>query len=549
MSDFRIKFLGLAAFATLFAGASYGQVSGCGTGTGAASATPGPATMRSEGTTELTGDLTWGCTTTGSSTTATVTIFASAPVTSKLLTSAPVGGGNTEAALFVGGTVVGGPYYGSVSGNQVSFTNVTLGTGAHTFKVQNVRVNASAVTLSATLTSVTEQALVSENNTSSAFAVATTVGYVFPSLQATTLRTNPIAAVSPTVTNYTTCSGNAFSATKSINASFVVTVKGLFAGAFKLQASTAASAGEGGSFIPGDGTGAGAATSATKIQLAFAGVPSGLTLYLPTTVSNAGLSLQAVDANGAALPAATATGYPRGLGLGSFAASFPSSPATESTGDTAAFTSSSGTVTVTYLVTGTDKTNSSETADIPVYVAFAANAFTTVQGPITVLEGYAPQAAAGAGSTIPSFAVQTGTPVSATTIALCQTNLLFPFITSAPGFDTGIALANTSADPFGSAAAPGSCTLNFYGTGAPTPSTGVAAPGGIQAGGATSAFLLSGVAPGFTGYMIAVCNYQFGHGFAYIAYNLSQTSGTSMGYIANVLPNRSTGVISENLNQ
>jgi len=510
--------------------------------------------MRAEGTTELAGDLTFNCISSGNTSTATVTIFASAPVTSKTIT---VPGGNSEAVLFTcttqsncAATTTGGPYYGTVSGNQISFTNITLTAGTAPFGVlvENVRLNASAVTLSTTLTTVTEQALVSANNTSSAFATGTVVGYVFPSLQTTTLRTNPIAAVSPTVTNYTTCAGNSFSATKSISASFVVTVKSLFAGALKLQAATGASAGENGSYT-NTATGAGIATSATKIQLAFAGVPSGVTLYLPTTVSNAGLSLMAVDANGAPIAAASASGFPRALGTGAFASAFPSSPATEATGDTAAFTASSGTVTVTYLVTGTDKTNSSETADIPVYVAFSPNAFTTAQGPITVLEGYAPQAAAGAASSIPSFAVQTGTPVSATTISLCQTNLLFPFITSAPGFDTGIALANTSADPFGTAASPGSCTLNFYGTGAPTPSTGVAAPGGIQAGGATSAFLLSGVAPGFTGYMIAVCNYQFGHGFAFIAYNLSQTSGTSMGYVANVLPNRSTSVVSENLNQ
>jgi len=122
-------------------------------------------------------------------------------------------------------------------------------------------------------------------------------------------------------------------------------------------------------------------------------------------------------------------------------------------------------------------------------------------------------------------------------------------VTSVTGFDTGIALSNTSADPFGTTAVGGTCSLNFYGTGAPTPSTGVNAPGGTQAGGSSTAFLLSSVAPGFTGYLIAQCTYQYGHGFAYIVYNFGQTSGATMGYLATVMPNRGTGAISESLGE
>ena len=78
----------------------------------------------------------------------------------------------------------------------------------------------------------------------------------------------------------------------------------------------------------------------------------------------------------------------------------------------------------------------------------------------------------------------------------------------------------------------------------------MAAPGGTQTGGTSNAFLLSSVAPGFTGYMIAQCNYHVvGHGFGYIIYNFGQTSGATLGYNALVMPNRATGVVSESLGQ
>ena len=40
------------------------------------------------------------------------------------------------------------------------------------------------------------------------------------------------------------------------------------------------------------------------------------------------------------------------------------------------------------------------------------------------------------------------------------TNLLFPYVTNANGFDTGIAISNTSADPFSTATGSGTCTLS-----------------------------------------------------------------------------------------
>jgi len=47
---------------------------------------------------------------------------------------------------------------------------------------------------------------------------------------------------------------------------------------------------------------------------------------------------------------------------------------------------------------------------------------------------------------------------------------------------------------------------------------------------------MSGLAPGFQGYIIAVCNFQFAHGFAFIS-DLGARN-LAMGYLALVLPNQ-----------
>jgi len=97
------------------------------------------------------------------------------------------------------------------------------------------------------------------------------------------------------------------------------------------------------------------------------------------------------------------------------------------------------------------------------------------------------------------------------------TNLLFTFVSNQAGFDTGFSISNTGADPFGTVGQTGTCTLSFFGVTSPnlpappplvTPSI---APGG------TYPNILSSAAPGFQGYMIAVCNFSYAHGYAFIS--------------------------------
>jgi hypothetical protein len=126
-------------------------------------------------------------------------------------------------------------------------------------------------------------------------------------------------------------------------------------------------------------------------------------------------------------------------------------------------------------------------------------------------------------------------PANFLTANKCTTNLLFTFVTNATGvgFDSGMAIANTSQDPYGTAPQHGTITLYFYGTNAPAPLT---TPD--VAAGATWAASLSTIAPGFQGYVIAIAQFQFGHGFAFITgkYNPGSVYDVAEGYLANIIP-------------
>ncbi len=129
-------------------------------------------------------------------------------------------------------------------------------------------------------------------------------------------------------------------------------------------------------------------------------------------------------------------------------------------------------------------------------------------------------------------------------VAPCTTNLLFTFVANTPpsggvgGFDTGLAIANTSSDPYGTTKQAGTCTLNGF------PRAGGAAVAFTTpsvAGGATFTTVLSSSSNpalnGFVGYIIAVCNFQYGHGFAFITNNFGVGApNLAQGYIANVIP-------------
>ncbi len=133
--------------------------------------------------------------------------------------------------------------------------------------------------------------------------------------------------------------------------------------------------------------------------------------------------------------------------------------------------------------------------------------------------------------------VETGSSsVEAITIENCSTTLLFPFVTNQAGHDTGIAISNTSEDAFGTAAHDGSCTIYYHGS----TEDGGAAPSeqtsGTIAAGEQLVFLVSAEAPGFQGYLMARCEFQFGHGLAFLNNGAGGVPTYAQSYLALVVP-------------
>jgi len=545
MTDFR-KILGFAAMATVFAGASYGQTVSCpGQSTptfpnlylavvaGIAPAVASPASpllLRAEGTTELVSDVVLtGCTATTTTASAALTVFMSQPVTSK-----PIGTATpqlTEATLLVTPTSAGAPsgatvpYSGVVNGSAVTFTGI-LFPSTFSMEVANVRVNATGTGATSAPVAVTETLFGGYNGLNTLNIAAVTVGTALQSLVAPafTLAGSPPSAV---VNNAVICTGNAVSVVTGLpTVSFSINVAEVLGGFFKSGVAVgggSAPSTEYGTFV-NTATGAGVPTSGTRIQLAMGGIPAAATVYLPVSITAPGSKAVMQLTSG------TTGGFSQVSPVTS-----PTSLVGVLGGGVAAFTASNGNVTAVYEITTSDPTTI-QSFPVPVYVTFTANLVTASQ--VTVLESYAPT-----GSTqIPNFAASAATPLNANTITACVTNLLFPFVTSQLGFDTGLAISNTSSDPFGkygavppgTTAPAGACTLNYYGAGAPSPAA-VATPS--IASGTTYAFVNSSVAPGFQGYVIVQCPFIGGHGFGFVT-NLGSAgnSAVAQGYNALSMP-------------
>jgi hypothetical protein len=204
-------------------------------------------------------------------------------------------------------------------------------------------------------------------------------------------------------------------------------------------------------------------------------------------------------------------------------------------------------------------TTTNERVDIRVVFAWIANTTNNLPslGTSTANGNLAPLstvATASSSAAIPRF-VDGAVNRNLLTINSCRSNLLFPFVANTDGFDTGIAIANTTKDPFGTALQTGTCTVNFYGVvgnskvclSYPSPSI----TGGehflwsLANGGAVNA------TAGFRGYVIAQCNFQYAHGYAFISDLGAQR--LAQGYLALVLDDpiadrgNRTGSVSETL--
>jgi hypothetical protein len=255
----------------------------------------------------------------------------------------------------------------------------------------------------------------------------------------------------------------------------------------------------------------------------------------------------------------------------------------------ATMTASSATLTSTANTETLDFTSTVDPIDIDT-VRFACTTFTIGNSatvpfaagslPITMTATLAPTGAAlsstgtvlttGTTGQIPRYTAnqQPATPLIVINIVPAQTNLLIPYaVTTTGGYDTGIAIANTTTDPFGgkalgsAIATSGTVALSFYpqtgtactlttATGSTTPASftmspisglgvGLDASGNLKSGGTWVVLLsqLLGAAPaaagcpaatGFTGYIFVVANSTDVHGAAFISNFSSFTSATNV---------------------
>ena len=219
---------------------------------------------------------------------------------------------------------------------------------------------------------------------------------------------------------------------------------------------------------------AGVANAGTRLMLQFSSVVTGTQVFVPTVVrltnqlngQVTGVAvLTSTDPNGAGgFSAVTSNGGAIGTCLASSGC-----PAAGTVSGLAAVGVFNGAGIAVYEVLYSDA-NSPEQLNIPVSVAYVANPGNNLPAPgvqTQVTASFAPLSSVGtasAGDPIPRFA-----PGAAARnlfiVNKCSCNLLFPFVTNQLGYDTGIAIANTSLDTgtgFGTTPQSGAVVLNYY---------------------------------------------------------------------------------------
>jgi len=310
---------------------------------------------------------------------------------------------------------------------------------------------------------------------------------------------------------------------------------------------------------------AGLADYGTRLKAVFTNIPAGLTMYVSTTsvsykcgnstcntaVPNpvGGTSEQSY---GVLIATNSGEATPDNSSTAGFTPVASTTTAASGAPIVALSANSSGSATAVWEVTNSNPSGIDILA-FGVYISYSPTSSTTTNPyglPITTLPlgapvnnvalSFAPEPSGGTFTTAnatqgqaptPRFAVISAQQGQWTAIGLCQTTLLYPFVTGASGFDTGIAVANTSWDPFGTVNQTGSCKLYGYGVTVATAGNTASQPTvpgcdaianplpgtncfPIVPSGQVGTVLASATLTNFQGYVIAVCNFQYAHGYA-----------------------------------
>jgi len=308
--------------------------------------------------------------------------------------------------------------------------------------------------------------------------------------------------------------------------------------------------------------GVGVADTATRVAARFTNVPEGVRLFVSTTSVQQGTTTNTnVGSNTATAvlvsvdPAGTGVGTTVGLAQGTTTLSCGGGLASSAAAEiTLTGTGNARSGSAVWEVTSANSANI-DSLFFYLGVAYAANTPNNLPGLGTssVTGSFAPFYAANSNAgqasatlPIPRF-IDNARPVNDFTINQCVTNLLFPFVTNQAGFDTGIAISNTSRDPFAGNASrlqSGTCTINYYGNvngtqltdSRPNTTTNPIGAGEhlafvLSSGGANG---VTGLA-GFQGYIIAQCRFQYAHGFAFITDGPIGQARVAEGYLALVM--------------
>lgn len=341
---------------------------------------------------------------------------------------------------------------------------------------------------------------------------------------------------------------------------FTITLEEGFAGSFKtlgvptfVQGDFAAESGyyvcDEGSFLgtgvcgspqTNAGTGGGA-TQATRFLIRFLGIQPGVDIDVYDAVDEDG-SLTAGDCD--VSPGGGNLCVERVTGANS--AGYGGATTGGSSGSTSVSLDSDGNGYVVYELKEGDPFLR-QSIDIPVWVGWTPD--TTEDEPgigsSSVLVSFAPLSDVGSAGNSPSprFIDDSGDPTTILTVVRCSTTLLFPFVSNRFGFDTGLAISNTSMDWKGTAPQRGRCMIHYIGnTGddGPMPDDDLSE---IIEGGEQVTWTLSmgnGVwglngAPDFQGFVVAMCEFQFAHGYAFITDATSAIPNFAQGYLALIM--------------
>lgn len=471
----------------------------------AASATS--VAIRAEGLAELVGDLVLNCTggTAGQPLTLSVQIYANTNITSRILTLPD----QTEALLLVGSA----PYTPSnvvagrlITKNSVVFSPVNVtqpGSGSLALRIVNVRVNATQVPLASGVT-----LSVTANSAAGAVPISSPLQQVAVTQTGLTMQVRKTDDSATDVPRLLNCTGNNTtlltggdypSPPAPGGRTFNIKFAEGFSSAFRTQA------GENGTVIdtlPAPLNRAGRADHGTRLRAVFSNIPAGVAIFVTTREVLQGTSMGVearctTTAGGALVPCPLSSPADGGMYR-------------------VPLTGAPGTGEIYWEITSANA-GAAETVSFGVAVAYNPG---PPAGTGNVLGSFSPISTAGEATAgpddLPRF-VSTLTPVPAFILEVCRTVLLFQFMTSIPGWDTGVSVANTTRDAplFNTPGQSGRCTAYFYHTDpnvtVPPLESPVIPPGGQWL------WTLHSYKPNFQGYMLVSCDFQHAYGFAFIS--------------------------------